>query len=124
MGGPRSHGASPSGETARSANTRGVGNDALAIYFLEATIASALVARWRAAERVGIVDWCIEVRDDERRGSVRLYIRRLLFALSAAALRPCGPNVSARLRLAMCRRCFARSLSRRPASNASAAPCL
>jgi hypothetical protein len=37
------------GETARSASTRGVVKDALAIYFLDATIASAFVARWCAA---------------------------------------------------------------------------
>jgi hypothetical protein len=38
---------------------------------------------------------------------------RLFFALSAAALSPRGPNLSARLRLAMCRRCFGRSFSGR-----------
>jgi hypothetical protein len=34
------------GETARSASTRGVLNDALSIYFGDATLASAFVARW------------------------------------------------------------------------------
>ena len=46
---------------------------------------------------------------------------RLLFALSAAFLSPSGPNVSARLRLAMCRRCLGCSFSGRLANSASAA---
>ena len=37
-------------------STRGVVNDALAVYFLDATIASAFVARWGAAQRVEIAD--------------------------------------------------------------------
>lgn len=45
--------------------TRGVVNDALAIYFLEATIASAFVACWCAAQKVEIVDGVYRVRDDE-----------------------------------------------------------
>ena len=40
-------------------------NDALAVYFLDATIASAFVARWCAAQRVEIVDGVYQVRDDE-----------------------------------------------------------
>ena len=36
-------------------------NDALAIYFLDVTIAAAFVARWFAVQRVEIVDG----RDDE-----------------------------------------------------------
>jgi hypothetical protein len=39
-------------------------NDALAVYFLDVTIASA-VARWCAAQRVEIVDGMYQVRDDE-----------------------------------------------------------
>ena len=39
-------------------------NDALAVYFLEATIASAFVARWCAMQRVEIVDG-YQVRNDE-----------------------------------------------------------
>jgi hypothetical protein len=44
---------------------RSVVNDALAIYFLEATITSALDARWCAAERVEILDGVYRVWDDE-----------------------------------------------------------
>jgi hypothetical protein len=39
MGGPRPH------------RAQGVVNDALAVYFLNATIASAFVARWCATQR-------------------------------------------------------------------------
>jgi hypothetical protein len=44
---------------------RGVANDAVAIYFADATIANAFVARWCRAERVEIVDGLFRVRDDE-----------------------------------------------------------
>jgi hypothetical protein len=40
-------------------------NDALAVYFIDVTIASAFVARWCAAQRVEIVDGTYRVRDDE-----------------------------------------------------------
>jgi hypothetical protein len=40
-------------------------NDALAVYLLDATIGSAFVARWCAAQRVEIVDGVYRVRDDE-----------------------------------------------------------
>ncbi len=53
------------GETARSVSTRGVVNDALAVYFIDVTIASAFVARWCAAQRLEIVDGVYRVRDDE-----------------------------------------------------------
>ena len=46
-------------------NTRGVVNDALAIYFLDVTIATAFVARWCVAQKVEIVDGVHRVRDDE-----------------------------------------------------------
>jgi hypothetical protein len=46
-------------------STRGVVNDALAIYFLDATIASAFVARWCAMPRVEIVNGVYQVREDE-----------------------------------------------------------
>jgi hypothetical protein len=50
------------GETARSASIRGVVNDALAVYFLDATIA----ARWCAAQRVEVFrDARVAVREDE-----------------------------------------------------------
>ena len=44
------------GWTSMPSSTRGVVNDALAVYLLDATIASAFVARWCAAQRVEIVD--------------------------------------------------------------------
>ena len=53
------------GETARSSSTRGVVNDALAVHFIDATIASAFVVRWCAAQTVEIVDEVYRVRDDE-----------------------------------------------------------
>ena len=40
-------------------------NDALAVYFIDVTIASAFVARWCAAQRVEIVDGVYRVQDDE-----------------------------------------------------------
>jgi hypothetical protein len=53
------------GWTSTPSSTRGVMNDVLAVYFLEATIASAFVARWCAMQRVEIVDGVYQVRDDE-----------------------------------------------------------
>jgi hypothetical protein len=53
------------GWTSTPSSTRGVVNDALAVYFLDVTIASAFVARWCAAQRVEIVDGVYQVRDDE-----------------------------------------------------------
>lgn len=44
---------------------RGVLNDALSIYFLDPTLASAFVARWCATQRVEILDGVYRVRDDE-----------------------------------------------------------
>jgi hypothetical protein len=44
---------------------RGVVNDALAVYFMDATIAGAFVTRWCAAQRVEVVDGVYRVRDDE-----------------------------------------------------------
>jgi hypothetical protein len=46
-------------------STRGVVNDALAIYFADVTLASAFVARWCASQKVEIVDGLYRVRDDE-----------------------------------------------------------
>jgi hypothetical protein len=46
------------------ASTRGVLNDALAIYFADVTLASAFVTRWCASQKVEILDGV--VRDDER----------------------------------------------------------
>ena len=42
----------------------------MAVYFLEATIASAFVARWCAMQRVEIVDGVYQVQDDERKPRV------------------------------------------------------
>src|ERR1700736_2168785 len=53
------------GWTSAPSSTRGVVNDALAVYFLDATIASAFVARWCATQRVEILDGVYRVRDDE-----------------------------------------------------------
>ena len=53
------------GWTSTPSSTRGVVNDALAVYFLDATIASAFVARWCAAQKIEIADGVYLVRDDE-----------------------------------------------------------
>ena len=53
------------GCTSARSSTRGVVNDALAIYFADVTLANAFVARWCAAQRVEIVDGMYRVRDDE-----------------------------------------------------------
>jgi len=44
---------------------RGVLNDAVSIYFADATLASALVARWCAGYKVETADGVFRVRDDE-----------------------------------------------------------
>src|SRR6201986_3620021 len=44
---------------------RGVLNDAVSIYFLDATLASAFVARWWAGCQVATVEGVLRVRDDE-----------------------------------------------------------
>ena len=53
------------GWTSIPASTSGVVNDALAICFADAALASAFVARWCAMRRVEIVDGVYHVRDDE-----------------------------------------------------------
>ena len=53
------------GWTSTPSSTRGVVSDALAFYFLDATVASAFVARWCAAQRIEIADGVYRVRDDE-----------------------------------------------------------
>jgi hypothetical protein len=47
------------GWTSAPSSTRGVVNDALAVYFLDATIASAFLARWCAAQRSRLPMECI-----------------------------------------------------------------
>jgi hypothetical protein len=44
---------------------RGVLNDAVSIYFAEATLASAFVARWCAGSKVEATGGVFQVRDDE-----------------------------------------------------------
>ena len=44
---------------------RGVLNDAVSIYFADATLASAFVARWCAGYRVETAGGVFQVRDDE-----------------------------------------------------------
>jgi hypothetical protein len=46
-------------------------NDALALYFVDVTIASAFVAHWCAAQRVEIVDGVYRVREANRRRETR-----------------------------------------------------
>jgi hypothetical protein len=45
--------------------SRGVVNDALAIYFADATLASAFAARWCVGEKVETVAGVFQVRNDE-----------------------------------------------------------
>jgi hypothetical protein len=45
--------------------TRGVRNDAVSIYFADATLASAFVARWCVAARVETPGGMFQVREDE-----------------------------------------------------------
>jgi len=45
--------------------TRGVLNDAVSIYFADATLASAFVARWCAGGRAEITEGVFQVRKDE-----------------------------------------------------------
>jgi hypothetical protein len=48
-----------------SSGTRGVLNDALSIYFADATMASAFVARWCVAARIRAAGGVFQVREDE-----------------------------------------------------------
>ena len=57
-------------------STRGVVNDALAIYFLDVTIAVAFVARWCAVQRVEIVDGVYLVREDEPTPRIGIALHR------------------------------------------------
>jgi hypothetical protein len=47
------------------AGLRGVVNDAVAIYFLDATSAAAFVSRWCAGSKVEIRDGAFTVREDQ-----------------------------------------------------------
>lgn len=64
------------GWTSTPSSTRGVVNDSPAVYFLDATIASAFVARWCAAQRIEIVDGVYRVRDDELTARVGAGLRK------------------------------------------------
>ena len=44
---------------------RGILNDAVSIYFLDATLASAFVARWCAVSRVETADGVFSIREDQ-----------------------------------------------------------
>jgi hypothetical protein len=56
---------------------RGVLNDAVSIYFADATLASAFVARWCAVSKVETASGVFQVREDEpARGSERGCIGR------------------------------------------------
>jgi hypothetical protein len=46
------------------AGLRGVVNDAVAIYFLDAALAAAFVSRWCAGSRVEITEGAFRVRED------------------------------------------------------------
>jgi hypothetical protein len=48
------------------AGIRGIANDALAICFIDAALASAFVARWCLGYRAAPVDGSYHVRDDEQ----------------------------------------------------------
>src|SRR5580700_7688100 len=45
--------------------TRSIVNDAIGVYFLDPTLASAFVARWCAGQKVEIVDGVFRIRHDE-----------------------------------------------------------
>ena len=53
------------GWTMTPSGVRGVLNDAVSIYFLDATLASAFVARWCARSIVETGDGVFRIRDDE-----------------------------------------------------------
>jgi len=50
---------------ARHSGTRGVLNDALSIFFGDATLASAFVARWCAGYKIETAGGVFQVREDE-----------------------------------------------------------
>ena len=54
---------------------RGVINDALAVYFLDPTIASGFVTRWCAGYKVEAIEGAFSVRDDapEKRTTAKLH---------------------------------------------------
>ena len=59
------HNAGADGWAMTPSGNRGVVNDATAVYFADATIASAFVARWCAGYRAGSLDGLFRMRQDE-----------------------------------------------------------
>jgi hypothetical protein len=53
------------GSAMTPSGVRGVLNDAVSIYFIDATLASAFVARWCAASRIETEAGVFRIRDDE-----------------------------------------------------------
>ena len=56
--------------------TRGVLNDAVSIYFREATLASAFVVRWCAASKVETEGGVLRMRDDEHAPRIEARLHR------------------------------------------------
>jgi hypothetical protein len=56
--------------------TRGVLNDAVSIYFAEATLASAFVARWCVGTKIETTGGAFQVREDEPEPRVRAGLHR------------------------------------------------
>ena len=56
--------------------TRGVLNDAVSIYFAEATLASAFVARWCIGAKVETAGGVFQVREDDPEQRVRAGLHR------------------------------------------------
>ena len=73
------------GWTMTPSGTRGVPSDALAIYFADATPASAFVARWCVGRRIEAAGGVFQVREEEPRVGAGLHRRR-----EARRLRPGG----------------------------------
>jgi hypothetical protein len=80
------------GWTMTPSGTRGVLNDALSIYFADATLANAFVARWCVGARVEATGGVFQVREDEpvpRLGATihRCWTRPIAHADRAPAVR-------------------------------------
>jgi hypothetical protein len=56
--------------------TRGVPNDALSIYFRDATLASAFVAGWYVRKKVETAGGVFQVREDEPEPRIRAGLHR------------------------------------------------
>jgi hypothetical protein len=65
------------GWTMTPSGTRGVLNDAISIYFLDATLASAFVARWCAMAPVETADGVFRIREDEPASRVGTALHRM-----------------------------------------------